>query len=176
VPLIENDHVVEQVSTYAPDPALRHPVLPRTAKGGAHRLSAIVFHGRNDIGTEFRITIEDEKSGWWFETPSFAQLQDDPEGIRLPSYAAVQDLPPVVTNDKEAIQNAECECGHGKKVHRRNGLAMVSQECQPATPAMEAGLTDHVWTLTELCSLLPQRKPNARIDKELILRALQKSA
>ena len=132
VPLIENDHVVEQVSTYAPDLALRHPVLPRTAKGGAHRLSAIVFHRRNDIGTEFRITIEDEKSGWWFETPSFAQLQDDPEGIRLPSYAAVQDLPPVVTNDKEAIQNAECECGHGKKVHRRNGLAMVSQECRPA--------------------------------------------
>jgi len=44
------------------------------------------------------------------------------------------------------------------------------------TPAMEAGLTDHVWTLTELCSLLPQRKPNARIDKELVLRALQKSA
>src|ERR1035437_411438 len=44
------------------------------------------------------------------------------------------------------------------------------------TPAMEAGLTDHVWTLTELCSLLPQRKPNARIDKELILKALQKSA
>jgi IS1 family transposase len=44
------------------------------------------------------------------------------------------------------------------------------------TPAMEAGLTDHVWTLTELCSLLPQRKPNARIDKELVLKALQKSA
>ena len=31
-----------------------------------------------------------------FETPIFAQLQDDPEGIRLPSYVAVQDLPPVV--------------------------------------------------------------------------------
>jgi len=28
------------------------------------------------------------------------------------------------------------------------------------TPAMEAGLTDHVWTLEELCSLLPERKPN----------------
>jgi hypothetical protein len=31
---------------------------------------------------------------------------------------------------------------------------------------MEAGLTDHVWTLAELCSLLPERKPNARIDKD----------
>ena len=44
------------------------------------------------------------------------------------------------------------------------------------TPAMEAGLTDHVWTLAELCSLLPERKPNARIDKELVLKALNKTA
>jgi IS1 family transposase len=44
------------------------------------------------------------------------------------------------------------------------------------TPAMEAGLTDHVWTLAELCSLLPERKPNARVDKELVLKALNKTA
>jgi IS1 family transposase len=42
------------------------------------------------------------------------------------------------------------------------------------TPAMEAGLTDHIWTLAELCSLLPEKKPNARVDKELVLKALQK--
>jgi IS1 family transposase len=41
------------------------------------------------------------------------------------------------------------------------------------TPAMEAGLTDHVWTLAELCSLLPEKKPNARLDKELVLKALR---
>jgi IS1 family transposase len=44
------------------------------------------------------------------------------------------------------------------------------------TPAMEAGLTDHVWSLAELCSLLPERKPNVRIDKELVLKALNKTA
>jgi IS1 family transposase len=44
------------------------------------------------------------------------------------------------------------------------------------TPAMEAGLTDHVWTLAELCSLLPERKPYARIDKELVTKALERSA
>src|SRR5437660_8307248 len=41
------------------------------------------------------------------------------------------------------------------------------------TPAMEAGLTDHVWTLAELCSLLPEKKPNAQMDKELVLKALR---
>jgi hypothetical protein len=43
------------------------------------------------------------------------------------------------------------------------------------TPAMEAGLTDHVWTLAELCGLLPERKPNARVDKELVLKALARA-
>jgi len=41
---------------------------------------------------------------------------------------------------------------------------------------MEAGLTDHVWSLEELNGLLPERKPNARVDKELILKALNKTA
>ena len=42
------------------------------------------------------------------------------------------------------------------------------------TPAMEAGLTDHIWTLEELCSLLPENKPNALIEKKLITEALQR--
>jgi IS1 family transposase len=44
------------------------------------------------------------------------------------------------------------------------------------TPAMEASLTDHVWTLEELCGLLPEKKPNARADKEMIAKALEKFA
>ncbi|HVM92213.1 MAG TPA: DDE-type integrase/transposase/recombinase [Terriglobales bacterium] len=44
------------------------------------------------------------------------------------------------------------------------------------TPAMEAGLTNHVWTLEELCALLPEKKPNARADKEMVLKALERTA
>ena len=43
------------------------------------------------------------------------------------------------------------------------------------TPAMEAGLTNHVWSLEELCNLLPEKKVNARIDKELVLKALHRT-
>jgi len=42
------------------------------------------------------------------------------------------------------------------------------------TPAMEAGLTDHVWTLEELCGLLPETKPSTRIEKEMISEALKR--
>lgn len=41
------------------------------------------------------------------------------------------------------------------------------------TPAMEAGLSDHVWTLEELCGLLPERKPNARAESEMLSKALE---
>ncbi len=44
------------------------------------------------------------------------------------------------------------------------------------TPAMEAGLTDHVWTLEELCSLLPEKKQNASADRKILLKALGESA
>jgi hypothetical protein len=41
------------------------------------------------------------------------------------------------------------------------------------TPAMEAGISDHVWTIEELCGLLPHTASAAkRIDKGLILKAL----
>jgi IS1 family transposase len=44
------------------------------------------------------------------------------------------------------------------------------------TPAMEAGLTNHVWTLEELCAILPEKKVNASVDKALVLKALNQTA
>ena len=41
------------------------------------------------------------------------------------------------------------------------------------TPAMEAGLTDHIWTLEELCGLIPEKKPIQRIDAALLSKALR---
>jgi IS1 family transposase len=41
------------------------------------------------------------------------------------------------------------------------------------TPAMEAGLTDHVWTLEELCGLIPEEKPIRRIDAAILSKALK---
>jgi len=45
------------------------------------------------------------------------------------------------------------------------------------TPAMEAGLADRVWSVEELCGLLPEPTPTTkRIDKGLILKALGEQA
>jgi hypothetical protein len=44
------------------------------------------------------------------------------------------------------------------------------------TPAIEAGISDHVWTIEELCGLIPEPASAAeRIDKGLILKALRET-
>ena len=41
------------------------------------------------------------------------------------------------------------------------------------TPAMQAGLSDHVWSLEELCSLLPEPvSATKNIENSMILKAL----
>jgi hypothetical protein len=41
------------------------------------------------------------------------------------------------------------------------------------TPAMEAGISDHVWSIEEMCALLPKAPSAAkRMEKSLILKAL----
>ena len=46
----------------------------------------------------------------------------------------MQDLTPVVADDEKALQNTKSERWDGEKAHRRNGLAMVSEERQPSLP------------------------------------------
>ena len=41
------------------------------------------------------------------------------------------------------------------------------------TPAMEAGISDHVWSIEEMCGLLPEAVSSARrMEKNLVLKAL----
>ena len=44
----------------------------------------------------------------------------------------MQDLPPVVADDEKSVQNTKRERWDGEEIHRRNGLAMVSEERQPS--------------------------------------------
>ena len=42
------------------------------------------------------------------------------------------------------------------------------------TPAMEAGISNHVWSIEELCSLLPPERVSSarRMENNLVLKAL----
>ena len=49
----------------------------------------------------------------------------------MPRYVEVKNSPPIMRDDKEAIENAEGECRHGEEVHRCDGFAVIAQERRP---------------------------------------------
>ena len=47
-------------------------------------------------------------------------------------HIEMQDLPSVVADDEKTVQNTKRERWDGEEIHCSNGLAMVSEERQPA--------------------------------------------
>ena len=132
MPLIQDDHVVKQVASATSHPALRNTVLPWTAKGRASWLASHIPHSRNHIGSKLCVSVEEQESVRLFVGPSFSQLLYNPKRIGISRHIEMQDLTPVVADDEKAIQNTKRERWDGEEVHRRNGLAMVSEERQPS--------------------------------------------
>src|SRR5215469_4087064 len=131
MPLIQDDHVVQRVASATSHPTLSNTVLPRTAKGRASWLASQVPHGRNHIGVKLCVAVEWQESLRLLVGPCFSQLLDYPKRMGISRHIAMQDLTPVVADDKKAVQNTKRERWDGEKVHRSNGLAMVSEERQP---------------------------------------------
>src|SRR5664279_2978659 len=128
MPLIQDDHVVQQVAPATSYPALRNPVLPWTAKGSASWLASHLPHSRNHIGSKLSVSVEEQESVRLLVGPGFSQLLYNPKRIGISCHSEVQDLTPLVADHEKAVQNTKRERWDGEEVHRRNGLAMVSQE------------------------------------------------
>src|SRR5664279_3874176 len=131
VPLVQNDHVVEQIPTHTSNPALGNAILPGTAKSSSDGLRAVLCDGRDDISRELRVAIEDEELVRLFISPSCAQLQYDPQGIWLTGHIAVQNLPTVVPNDEEAVQNSAGQTRHGEEIHGSDCFTVIAKKRKP---------------------------------------------
>jgi hypothetical protein len=62
----------------------------------------------------------------------FLAIAVSPNRMGISRNLTVQDLTPVVPDDENAVQNPKGERWDGEKVHRRDGLAMVSEVRQLA--------------------------------------------
>jgi hypothetical protein len=51
----------------------------------------------------------------------------------MTSHIAVQNLPPIVADNEEAVQDSEGQRWHREEIHRSNCFAMVLEKGQPAT-------------------------------------------
>jgi hypothetical protein len=44
----------------------------------------------------------------------------------------MQNLPPIMCNDEEAVQHSKRQSWHGEEVHRSNRFPMIAQKCRPS--------------------------------------------
>ena len=114
----ENDRVVEDIPAAVADPALGHAVLPRTSETGPLRLDAEGLHRVDHFFIELRAAIEDQIAGCRVVRKCLAQLLDHPGTGRMLGHIPMEDSPPIMRDDEEAVQNAKGERRHGKEVHR----------------------------------------------------------
>jgi len=62
VPLVQNDHVIQQVPSTASHRALRNTVLPRAAESGEHRQAAHLSRERHHVVAKLGVAVEQLRS------------------------------------------------------------------------------------------------------------------
>src|SRR5215831_19565175 len=106
--------MVEQLAAAAPH------ILPGTFERGPHGVYLEGSNGCRNLGPVFCVPVMDEKSGSRLERKRLPQLLDDPTACRMLRDVEMQDTPAIVADDKEAVEDAEADRGHGEEVHGRN--------------------------------------------------------
>jgi hypothetical protein len=89
MPLIQDDHVVQQVATATSHPTLRNTVLPRTAKGRASWLASHVPYSRNHLRSKLCVSVEQQESVRLCVGPCFSQLLNNPKSMGISRHVEV---------------------------------------------------------------------------------------
>lgn len=131
VTLVENDHMVEQVTSATPHEALCDAVLPWALKAGPFRLNAKTLGRVENFLIEVAAVVEDQIARCRIVRKGFAQLLDYLRTRRMFCCIEVQDTPSAVLDHEEAIEYSESQCGHCKEIHRSNCFSMVIQKSCP---------------------------------------------
>ena len=132
MPLIHNDHMVEQFAAAVSDPAFCDTVLPRTAEAGPFRLNAEALHCIDHFRIKAGTTIKDQVARRRIIGKCFTQLLNHPCAGWMSGYVEVQNAAPVMRDDEEAVEYAEGERRQGKEIHCGNCFAVIAQKCNPS--------------------------------------------
>ena len=95
MPLVEHDHMIEQVSPAIADETLRDAILSRTAKAGPLGLDAEALDGAKDLGIEVGGAVENEILRSRVIGKCVPQLLCHPGARRMPGHITVEYAPSV---------------------------------------------------------------------------------
>jgi len=128
---VQHDDLVQHLPAATPYPSFRGSILPGRLGARALRCQSRGLQKPDDLLVELRVSIQNHVTIRGGLRKCFAQLLDDPVGRGVSSYVAVQDFPPVVLDDKEAIEHLEGHGRYGKEVESHDGFPVVVEKCPP---------------------------------------------
>jgi hypothetical protein len=114
--LVNSHDVIEEITAAASHPALGHSILPGTLDRGLYGGDLQGANASMYFQTVFLIMIEEQESGNGLVGEGFSELLHDPMAAGMASNIAVHNLPPVVPNNKEAVQQLEGDRGDGEEI------------------------------------------------------------
>lgn len=135
---VQGDHMVEDFSSAASDPAFRNSVLPRCLDACTFRFDARCLQECDHLVIEFRVVVQDGvavRTSFW---ERFAQLLHDPIGCRMASDVEMQDSASSMLDDEKAIEELETQHRNGEKVEGDDHLAVIGEKREPALAGIAA--------------------------------------
>jgi hypothetical protein len=132
VPLIEHDHMIEQISTATPHPAFGNSILPRASERRSLGYVADGLHGSRNFQSIFLIPVKDHVFVTRFERKRFSKLLDHPVSCRIAGHIAMQNASATVIYDEEAVENAKCNGRDREEIHSSYNFAVVLEKRIPS--------------------------------------------
>ena len=113
--IIEDDQVIEKLSTTASDPAFCDSILPRACRASACGLHAAGCQQLGYVLAKLGITIQDRIAVRTRVRKRFPQLLHYPEASRVFRDIEMEDPASTMFDDEKTIQDSEGEGRHGEK-------------------------------------------------------------
>ena len=120
---IQCDDMVEDLLARTSDPAFGDSILPGSLYARPFRLQARGLQECDHFGVELRIVIQNDVTIRLLSGECLATLLDYPISRWMGSDIAVQNLPTLMINHEEAIQQLESDRRYGEEVCVQRRLA-----------------------------------------------------
>jgi hypothetical protein len=160
--VVEDDHVIEQLSPDASDETLSRSVLPRTSERCAPGADPEGWNGANELMREDRVVVEDQVSMARCVREGISQLLHHPIGSWVRCHVEVEDATSPVIDGKPGVEEPEANSRHDEEVHPGDHVPVIPEESRPPLSRVfgranlgqvpgDRGLTEMDSQLGQLC-------------------------
>ena len=126
--LVEDDDVVQTLSTDRPDDAFDVGILPRRARCRAKGRPAERVDSAAERRIEGRVAVVEEETRRRVSREGFAELLSGPGGCRMGRHVHMQNPTSIVGKDEKHEQDPAGDCGHREEINADGRIEMVREE------------------------------------------------